>query len=568
MTPFRIAVLLAAAVALAPAASAQDPAPSRSAVEVSSRMTYSGFLSDADGTPLADGTRTLTFRGYAADPGDGAVPIWEEAHEANVADGRFLVVLGSKAPLTPDAEWLTVAVDGEPASAPVRFGGNPSASLAPGNTLQDSYDNGRVINTVPGSPISIKGVSGSADVGLLVRDITTVFTNDDLARLRLRSITGGRTWEFRVYGANNQDPGPGAFAFSDATGSGADALTLLPGVGEDLLILDNQTVNVGSVDTQSDLALYTTPNPSDPEAGKQNVAIADYGGYGGALTMYDEEGKRYGEIQPLISGTGGYLRLFSQTGTTGFEVGRGATANGTRLFLGGPAATTFDTGLTGTAAVQLAWNGVSDFEIEDEAGAANAWDSGSMGLNDEYNLTLSRTITAPTNGYVIAFATGELQISHQNGTSSRAQMSVSDDCDATPTAPNSQQANLYMTNGAASGLYQYPVSVHGLFTVSAGSHTFCNVVYQFPGSTIVVDDQNLTLLFVPTSYGSIQTNLADGALVSSDDTVGSLPAAADLQAERDASIRDNEARMAAELEALTRRMAEVEALVGRNDARE
>ena len=555
------AVALALAVLLLPAAPAlaQDLVAETPDDDVA-RMTYSGFLSDAQGTPVADGAHTITFRGYSAedDAKDGVAVMWEETHEANVADGRFLVVLGSKAPLTPDAEWLTVTVDGEPASAPVRFGGNPSASLAPGNTLQDSYDNGPVVNIAPGNPISFKGPSGGSATGFLVRDITTVFTNDNLTRLRLRSISGGRTWEFRVYGSTSVNPGPGAFAFSDATGSGADALTLLPGVGEDLLILEDQTVNVGSIDTQSDLSLYTTENPADPVNGFTNARIYDWFSTGASLSLYEESGAVFGELQPDIAGDGGYFRVLADVGNA-FTVD-GNSGSGARITMaGGLTSSVFDTGQTGTAAVTLPVSAIQDTEILDEAGTANDANGSPVATPSGATVTMSRSITAPTDGYVLAIATGELILNHTTGSTSTIQYSVSRDCDASPTAPLTQQTNYGLPSGAASGTYRIPSTVQGIFDVPSGTTTFCAYVNVTSGSSSI-DDQNLSLIFVPTAYGSIVSNLTEGG-----DEVEEAPraglTAGDLAAERVASEQANADRVRAELAEMEARLAEIEALL-------
>jgi hypothetical protein len=566
---FRHALTRAAALALAflflsaAPALAQDLTSAETPDDQLARMTYSGFLSNAQGEPVADGAHTITFRGYSAedDAKDGVAVMWEETHEAEVAAGRFLVVLGSQSPLTPDAEWLTVTVNDEPASAPVRFGGNPSASLAPGNTLQDSYDNGPVVNIVPGNPISFKGPSGGSASGFLVRDITTVFTNDNLTRLRLRSISGGRTWEFRVYGSTSVNPGPGAFAFSDATGSGADALTLLPGVGEDLLILDNQTVNVGSVDTQSNFQAYTTENPADPNAGFVNARIDDWFGEGGSTRLFEEDGGTHTRLEPDINGTGGFVEVQGGSGvafTVDGNVGSGATVT----IAGGTSPTVFNTALTGTGSVQLPTSAVESTEILNEAGSANNTNSSPVSLSSGFNTTLTRSITAPTAGYVIAIATSEMSTFHTGGSDSLIQFAVSRSCAAPSAPPVTQQQNTRIPGVLPTGTYTDIMSVHGLFQVNAGTTTFCSVV-QLIGSTAgSIDDQNLSLIFVPSAYGGISSNLIDPPGGDESGETPSAPlTAGDVEAERAASEQANADRVRAELEEMEARLAEIEALL-------
>ena len=76
--------LALALLTLAPGALAQDRTTDSAddlAAEAPERMTYSGLLTDAAGTPLADGPRALVFKAYASaeDARSGAAPAWEEA---------------------------------------------------------------------------------------------------------------------------------------------------------------------------------------------------------------------------------------------------------------------------------------------------------------------------------------------------------------------------------------------------------------------------------------------------------------------------------------------------------
>ena len=178
---------------------------------------------------------------------------------------------------------------------------------------------------------------------------------------------------------------------------------------------------------------------------------------------------------------------------------------------------------------------------------------------------MSRSITAPTSGYVLAIATGELVVNHSSGSASTIQYSVSRDCDATPTAPLTQQTNYGLPSAAITGTYRVPATVQGVFDVSAGTTTFCGYVNLGTGSA-QIDDQNLTLLFVPTSYGSIVSNLQAGG-----DEVEEAPqaglTAADIAAERAASIEANEARVRDELREMQARLAELQTLVEAGNGR-
>ena len=562
-------LLLLAALALAvltPSASAQDrtAAEGLSATETPldapTRFTYSGVLTDAEGAALADGPRALVFRGYASaeDARAGAAPAWEEAHNAAVVGGRFLSVLGSQEDVPPDVHYLTVAVDGEAASAPMRLdrGASAEGSFAPGNTLQDSYENGRIID-ITGSAMQIRGALNS--IGLIVRDITPVFTTTGLTRFRLTSTGGaGRIWEYRVYGASGSRP-QGTFSIADATGGGSDGFVMAPGVSEDVLTLTGSTAQLGSLENQAGLTAYTTPNPADPANGFINFRVYNHAAEGAGTSWYEETGSRYGFMEPDVNGEGGFLTVASGAGNA--LVVDGNTGSGSRVTIaGGVTTTVFDTGLTGSDAVSLPTSAVEAVEILNEAGSANATDSSPVSLVSGFNTTLSRSITAPSDGFVIAIATGELTTAHTAGSTSNVQFAVSRSCASPSAPPVTQQQNTRIPSSAPTGSYGDIMSVHGLFQVSAGTTTFCNVVQLIGSTSASIDDQNLSLLFVPSAYGVIQSNLTDEPGGREEDALAQAPlTAGDVQAERAASIQANEERVLAEMAAMRARMAELEA---------
>ena len=562
--------LLLAALALAfliPSASAQDRTAaegltaSETVLDAPTRFTYSGVLTDAEGAALADGPRALVFRGYASaeDARAGAAPTWEESHNAAVVGGRFLTVLGSQDDVPPDVHYLTVAVDGEAASAPMRLdrGASAEGSFAPGNTLQDSYDNGRIIETTSGA-MQIRGALNS--IGLIVRDITPVFVTSGLTRFRLTSSAGsGRIWEYRVYGDAGVRP-QGTFSIADATGGGSDGFIMAPGVGEDVLTLTGNTAQLGSLENQAALAAYTTPNPADPANGRVNVRLWDWSGEGGAARFITEDGLNHTRIEPDINGTGGFLEVAGASGSgSAFSVDGNTGSGATVSIAGGTSSMSFNTGEIEDASVNLPTSSVSAAEILNEAGAANAFNSSVVALSSGANLTLSRSITVPAPGYVVAYAGGELIVNHTTGTTSTVQYAVSTDCDASPTAPTSQQANLQIPSVLPTATYREIGAVHGLFSVPAGTTTFCAFVQLVSSTAGSIDDQQLTLMYVPTAYGTVAPNLGEGE--DEDDRLAPVAAlsAGDIASERAASVAANQARMASELAAMQARIAEIQA---------
>lgn len=72
-------------------------------------------------------------------------------------------------------------------------------------------------------------------------------------------------------------------------------------------------------------------------------------------------------------------------------------------------------------------------------------------------------------------------------------------------------------SSVATGFFDYPVTVHGLFSVAAGNNTFFLLAKEFSGSLSAFDMQ-LTLVFFPTTYGTVDPTLAAPGADNSADT--------------------------------------------------
>ena len=84
--------------------------------QIPQTMSYQGVLTDANGTPVADGPVNLTFKLYDAAT-DGTM-LWEETQQVDVAKGLFNVILGTCYPLNLSFDkpyWLgsTVRTEAE-----------------------------------------------------------------------------------------------------------------------------------------------------------------------------------------------------------------------------------------------------------------------------------------------------------------------------------------------------------------------------------------------------------------------------------------------------------------------
>lgn len=226
-----------------------------------------------------------------------------------------------------------------------------------------------------------------------------------------------------------------------------------------------------------------------------------------------------------------------------------------RLFGSGPTQIIdIDLGVVGDGSVQLPRDAVSASEVLDEPGLASNNDTGLTALTSATPASvISRTITPPANGYVLALGQSAIRVTHTQGTSTEGAIGLSDDGTSFGTA---QDVNVQISSNAPSGPYAIPAHVNGVFTVSGGVPKTIHIVAVEANGNINVEDLSLTLLFVPTSYGTVDPTLMIPAGVDRDETPHAPQSGADIRAEVEESRQWNTERMAREL-------AEIQAQVER-----
>lgn len=199
-------------------------------------------------------------------------------------------------------------------------------------------------------------------------------------------------------------------------------------------------------------------------------------------------------------------------------------------------------------------------EIENEAGAANIHTDTSFTLTGGVDVLLSRTITVPTDGYVIAMATCDCFAGKTTATDIFANYGVND---SDASIPITQDFLHWVDSSLPNGIYYQTFTVQGLFTVTAGSHTFYFLGDQATGDgEFIAFDRQLTLIFVPTSYGTIQSNLVGSTTADGQhgEQLRALSPAleASTAAERAESIAADQDRIERELAEMRRRMDELQ----------
>ena len=274
----------------------------------------------------------------------------------------------------------------------------------------------------------------------------------------------------------------------------------------------------------------------------------------GSLTLYDELEQTTAALMYDVNGEGGYFYVKRDPTYTAFRVDGNYNGTGDPLvsIFGTGGSAVFDLGTTGDDAVRLPASSISNAEIVNEAGAAS-FEEGGAGVTIEASPAItviaSQSITVPTSGYVLAIATCQAQIGHVTGETMGANFGVSNNASIFPA---NQDVYLGFAGNSPTGTYNVPVTCSGLFQVSAGTRNYYMLGTTF-GGTYLAYDRQLSLVFIPTAYGTVEPTIAGPG----EDVPGEPMTAAELDAQRAASIAANVARMERELAELR---AQVESL--------
>jgi len=120
------------------------------------------------------------------------------------------------------------------------------------------------------------------------------------------------------------------------------------------------------------------------------------------------------------SGDGGKLWLSKDNlGTNGIwaDADYSGTGSGRMDITGASETISFNLTQTGDASVSLPLDAINSYEIVDEPGVASSVEPGSGSFTGAIQSLDVRSITAPTNGYILAIGTTELGLYHVYNTS-------------------------------------------------------------------------------------------------------------------------------------------------------
>ncbi|MFG0307423.1 MAG: hypothetical protein ACF8Q5_14550 [Phycisphaerales bacterium JB040] len=300
-------------------------------------------------------------------------------------------------------------------------------------------------------------------------------------------------------------------------------------------------------------------------------AIAD----GGALSLRDDNFTEGAFIRPDISNGGGFAMRLDRNGSGNAGFNLDTNHNSTqapRLDLTGlSSAFTFDTSVTGPGTLVAPTDAVNAREIFDEPGVALDRATPNTNIIETYRTFASRTLTAPTSGYVIVIGSMEVEwfqsslgvYSIDYGISTDGGVSIANGMDYTYAAVGDSD-----NNAGEDWLGVITLPFTDVVPVSAGAFNARLIARHGPGYNFFdnpqVRDVNMVMLFVPTSYGTIALAAPDAP----DTSLEPRPLTESrLAAEFENELRRAQAQADAERAVMLERIEALERMLRRQDAR-
>ncbi|MBD3218820.1 MAG: hypothetical protein GF310_11115 [candidate division Zixibacteria bacterium] len=137
--------------------------------------------------------------------------------------------------------------------------------------------------------------------------------------------------------------------------------------------------------------------------------------------------------------------------------------------------------------------------IVDEVGIASAVSSSLCMLSPSWYSCLSREITVPTSGYILAMGCARIELIHLVSGETGAEVGFS----GLPNDINEGVPQEFLLDfNVSAGNYYVSIPFQRLFSVSQGTHTIHMIARESADNNAWLKNRQMTLLFIPTVYAS------------------------------------------------------------------
>lgn len=391
--------------------------------------------------------------------------------------------------------------------------------------------------------VDVLVAAASAATPVLIRDISLQLTGD-------ASATGNTLDEAYDEG------GAGAGRVINATAGAVEI------VGPDGLNVESY-VNVGEAGAATGLFDLFGSFSSNPI-----VELTNRNGGGSVYIRDTNEARMHYYESDGSAGGGAWWGVYGNPSFTGYvniDGNAGGSGNPVMTIRGSGSQTVFDTRDTGDDAVALPASAVSAEELLDEAGLSQGTAEGNVAITETAIMqdVVTTTITIPASGYIHLTASAQFRITSASG-ADYIGFQIDEG------AGGSQDFDYYYYTGWTSateeGTHYLPGHAQRTYFKSAGTYTFRLEARDAQGtSSKYAWNPIITAIYVPTSYGSVQTRVgADEATSFTDVATGSTgdngPGTSSTTSRR-VDLRELELRVAreeAQLQAARRALLEAE----------
>lgn len=547
-------------------------------------FTYQGEIQRA-GAPYT-GTADVRFTLFDDAVAGAQVGATQTVNNVNVSNGVFTVNLdfGGAAWATGEARYMLIEVR-------TPSGGGAFTALSPRQPVTATP---YAINALSGAaPFLVKPQGSSAQVLIAPNSFNQVQQfnsaganvgglglNGTGSLLRMQNGTGSSTVLAGTSGDESgfieqyTDTGAMAILFeAESPAYGQAGYMRLAGTatgtsGGVIEVTDNDFVTtlVAKGGTSGQGATFSLFDPTD---GTESLRMfGETAVPGGSIYTFDENGSTEWVLEPDFSGNGAFMLLNNPDG--GVLYMESDLAGDPAISLFGSASSFFVGGAsTGNDAVQLTGNAVSSAEMLNEPGIANV-QGGFIAIPTSPSSVMSRSITVPAAGFVVALLDGDTGASHVAGSGNSSVSWYIDDV-AGGTGSGEDDMLWFLPSASPTGTYDFATSSHAVFAVPGpGTYTYhVNMDRSANLVTAFLFDGQFTLMYFPTAYGTTDPSLTGPTMRgtptgNSGMAIRGPQTPAEIAAERAQSQGSNMARVQAEMAAMRAEMAELRAMMANN----